>query len=160
VKKTFEGIIMDITIREALPHQADDLSSIALKAKGYWGYSSEQLDLWRTEFLTVSPEYVKANRVWVASLDKQQLVGFAAIEQSGKEAILDHLWVLPEYIGRGIGKRLFLHVAATIPQFVFTSDPHADAFYRKMGAQKIGDYYSVLQKKMLTKFEYISKLKC
>lgn len=149
---------MDITIREALPHQATDLSSIAFKAKGYWGYSSEQLDLWRTEFLTVSPEYIKVNRVWVAAVDKQQLVGFAAIEQPSEEAILDHLWVLPEYIGRGIGKRLFLHVAATIPKFVFTSDPHADDFYQKMGAQKIGDYYSVLQGKMLTKFSYTSKL--
>ena len=148
---------MDITIREALPHQATDLSDIALKAKGYWGYSSEQLDLWRKEFLTVSPEYVKANRVWVAAVDTQQLVGFAAIEQSGEEAILEHLWVLPAYIGRGIGKRLFFHVAATIPRFVFTSDPHADGFYQKLGAQKIGDYYSVLQKKMLTKFRYTSK---
>lgn len=151
---------MDITIRDALPHQAPDLSSIALKAKGSWGYSSEQLDLWRTEFLTVSPEYIEVNRVWVAAVDKQQPVGFTAIEQRGEEAILDHLWVLPDYMGRGIGKRLFLHVAATIPRFVFTSDPHADAFYHKLGAQKIGDYYSVLQKKMLTKFEYISKLRC
>src|SRR4030095_607844 len=89
---------MDITIREALSHQATALSSIALKAKGYWGYSNEQLDLWQKEFLTVSPEYIKVNRVWVASVDKQ-LVGFAAVEQSGEEAILDHLWVLPEFIG-------------------------------------------------------------
>jgi GNAT superfamily N-acetyltransferase len=148
---------MDITIREALPHQATDLSCIALKAKGHWGYSGEQLDLWRREFLTVSPEYIKANRVWVASVDERQLVGFAAIEQSGGEAILDHLWVLPEYIGRGVGKRLFLHAAAAIPKFVFTSDPHADGFYHKLGAQKIGDHYSVLQGKMLTKFSYTVK---
>ena len=151
---------MDITIRAALPHQVTELSSIALKAKGYWGYSSEQLDLWRTEFLTVSAAYLKDNRVWVACVAQLQPVGFAAIEQHGEEAILEHLWVLPDYIGRGIGKRLFLHVAATIPRFVFTSDPHADAFYYKLGAQKIGDYYSVLQKKMLTKFEYVSKLRC
>ncbi|MBI3798969.1 MAG: GNAT family N-acetyltransferase [Deltaproteobacteria bacterium] len=149
---------MDITIREAVPRQATELSDIALKAKGYWGYASEQLDLWREEFLTVSPEYIKVNRVWVASGNTQQLVGFAAIEQRGAEAILEHLWVLPEYIGRGIGKSLFLQVAATIPQFVFTSDPHADDFYRKMGAQKIGDYYSVLQGKMLTKFSYTATL--
>lgn len=148
---------MDITIREAFPHQAADLSHVALKAKGHWGYSSEQLDLWRTEFLTVSPEYIKANRVWVASVDKPQPVGFAALERRGGEAILEHLWVLPDYIGKGVGKRLFLHVAATVPRFVFTSDPHADGFYQKMGAHKIGDYYSLLQKTLLTKFEYVSK---
>jgi GNAT superfamily N-acetyltransferase len=147
---------VDITIREALPHQATALSSIALKAKGYWGYSSEQLDLWREAFLTISPEYIQANRVWVAAVE-QQLVGFAAIEQHGEEAMLDHLWVLPDYIGKGIGKRLFRHVAAMIHSFVFTSDPHADDFYQKMGAQKIGDYYSVLQGKTLTTFRYTSE---
>ncbi len=151
---------MDVTIREALPHEATDLSRIALEAKGHWGYSREQLDLWRTEFLTVSPEYLEVNRVWVASVDTLQPVGFAAVEQRGEEAILDHLWVLPDYMGRGIGKRLFLHVAATIPRFVFTSDPHADVFYQKLGAHKIGDYYSVLQQDTLTKFEYISKSRC
>jgi GNAT superfamily N-acetyltransferase len=146
---------MGITIQAAAQHQAADLSAIALSAKGYWGYSSEQLDLWKSEFLTISPEYIGVNRVWVASVDSLKPVGFAAIEQHGQDAILDHLWVLPDYIGKGIGRRLFLHVAATIPRFVFTSDPHADDFYQKMGARKIGDYYSVLQKRMLTKFEYI-----
>jgi len=149
---------MDITIQEALPYQAAELSAIAFQAKGYWGYASEQLDLWKKEFLTIAPEYIRANRVWVAALAMPRLVGFAAIEQSGEEAMLDHLWVLPEYIGKGIGKRLFFHVAATIPQFVFTSDPHADDFYRKLGAQKIGDHYSVLQKTLLTKFRYTAKL--
>lgn len=148
----------DITIREALPYEAAALSEIALKAKGYWGYSSAQLELWKKEFLTVSPDYIQANRVWTASIEGRQAVGFAAVEQHGEEFVLEHLWVLPEYIGRGVGKRLFLHIAATVPEFVFTSDPHADDFYRKMGAQKIGDYYSVLQKTMLAKFKYTSTL--
>jgi GNAT superfamily N-acetyltransferase len=148
---------MGITIQEAAPHQAADLSAIALSAKGYWGYSREQIEQWKSEFLTISPEYIKANRVWVAAADMLQPVGFAAIEQHGEEAILEHLWVLPEYIGRGVGKRLFLHVAGIVPRFVFTSDPHADDFYYKMGAQKIGEYSSVLQQRTLTKFEYISK---
>jgi GNAT superfamily N-acetyltransferase len=147
---------MAITIQAALPQQALELSEIALKAKGYWGYSRQQLEQWRSEFLTVSPEYIELNRVWVALVD-QQPVGFAAVEQQGAEAMLDHLWVLPDYIGRGIGRRLFLHVAAMVPRFVFTSDPHADDFYRKLGAQKIGESYSVFQQRMLTLFEYISK---
>lgn len=140
-----------------MPPEAADLSDIALKAKGYWGYSGEQLELWKREFLTVSPDYIKANRVWTAAVGTAQLVGFAVVEQHGEELVLEHLWVLPEYMGRGVGKRLFLHVAARVPEFVFTSDPHADDFYRKMGAQKIGDYYSVLQKTTLVKFKYTSK---
>jgi GNAT superfamily N-acetyltransferase len=65
--------------------------------------------------------------------------------------------VLPDYMGHGIGKRLFRHVAATTPAFVFTSDPHADDFYHRMGAHKIGDHYSALQETMLTTFRYVAK---
>lgn len=147
---------MDIIIQPAAPHQAADLSAIAHKAKGYWGYSSEQLERWKSEFLTISPEYIEANRVWVATVDTPQPVGFAAIEQHGSEAVLEHLWILPGYIGKGIGKRLFLYVTTIVPRFVFTSDPHADEFYRKLGARKIGEYNSVLQNRTLTKFEYSS----
>jgi GNAT superfamily N-acetyltransferase len=148
---------MDITIQPATPHQSAELSAIALKAKGHWGYSSEQLELWRSEFLTISPEYIQANHVWVATVDSPQPLGFAAVEQQGEEVMLEHLWVLPEFIGKGIGKRLFLFVATLFPRFVFTSDPHADDFYYKLGAQKIGEYTSVLQNRTLTKFEYGSR---
>lgn len=149
---------MDILIQAALPRQAAALSEIALKAKAHWGYSAEQLERWRTAFLTITPDYIEVNRVWVAVTDTQQTAGFAAVVLHGDEAVLDHLWVLPDYIGRGVGTRLFLHVAATVAEFVFTSDPHADEFYRKMDAQTIGDYYSVLQERTLTRFRYTSKI--
>lgn len=144
---------MDIVIQPASPEQAPELSKIALQAKGHWGYSQAQLERWRGAFLTIMPEYIQANQVWMALIDNQ-IVGFAAVKQQGAEVMLDHLWVLPAYIGQGIGRRLFYHVAATVLSFVFTSDPHADAFYYKLGARKIGDYYSVLQERMLTKFQY------
>jgi GNAT superfamily N-acetyltransferase len=145
---------MDLIIRDALPQEAFELTAIALQAKGHWGYTAEQIERWRTEFLTVTPDYIQVNRVWVAAVDAQQLAGFAAIEQGDDAAILEHLWVLPDFIGRGIGKRLFLHVAAAVSEFVFTSDPHADVFYLKMGAQQIGEVYSELQQTTLTKFRY------
>lgn len=148
---------MDITIRAASPHQAAALSEIALQAKGYWGYPAALLELWRKEFLTITPDYIQANRVWGAFTATQQCVGFAAVEQHGEETSLEHLWVLPEYMGQGIGKRLFLHVAATVAEFVFTSDPHADGFYRKLGAQPIGESPSIPQDRILTKFRYTAK---
>jgi len=141
---------MKVMIRNASPDQAAELSAIALAAKGHWGYSSEQLDHWRAEFLTFTPTFIRDNQVWVAIAD-EQIVGFAAVKEEG-EAILDDLWVLPAYIGHGIGKQLFRHVAANVPQFIFTSDPHADQFYYKMGAQKIGEEQSTLQGRMLTLF--------
>lgn len=145
----------EIIIQEALPYQASKLSEIALLAKGHWGYSREQLDSWRVEFLTITPEYIKENHVWTASVD-EYTAGFAAIEHYESNAILEHLWILPDYTGRGIGKTLFLYVAERFPEFEFTSDPNANTFYEKMGAVKIGESYSVLQDKMLSVFKFTS----
>ncbi len=147
---------MKAAIRTAVPEEAAVLTSIAIQAKGHWGYSEEQLAYWGKEFLTVSPGYIAANCVWVASVDSNP-VAFAAIKREEEEMSLDHLWVLPAYIGRGIGKDLFLHVVRCMEgtncrEFVFTSDPHADGFYYKMGAEKIGEHQSDFQGRVLAKF--------
>lgn len=143
---------MDIQIRPANPDEADILTDIAIKAKSHWGYTPEQIESWRV-FLTFTPEYVQENQVWVALVDGQ-IAGVCAIEYTDDEVVLEHLWVSPDYIGKGLGKRLFVHASDYEPEFVFTSDPHADNFYIKMGAVKIGEYESNLQGRMLTKFRY------
>jgi GNAT superfamily N-acetyltransferase len=149
---------MTVTLRAALPHEAPALSAMAVQAKRHWGYTTTQIARWQPEFLTITPDYIAANQVWVAVADAAALAGFAAIRQAGDEAELDHLWVLPNYMGRGIGWGLFRHVAAHVPDFVFTSDPHADAFYSRMGAHQIGEQYSVLQQTTLTRFRYTASV--
>jgi GNAT superfamily N-acetyltransferase len=149
---------MEFTIRKARLEEAASLSTIAIKAKAHWGYAKEQLELWEREFLTVSSEYIRDHHVWVADIDTVA-VGFSGVIIHDAEAELDHLWILPDYIGQGVGKQLFLYTAQRIQEMgysemVFTSDPHADGFYRKLGAQRIGDYYSVLQKTTLAKFKF------
>ena len=149
---------MEFTIRKARPEEAATLSTIAMKAKAHWGYPQEQLELWGREFLTVSSEYISDHHVWVACLNSAA-VGFSGVRMRDTEAELDHLWILPNYIGQGIGRQLFLYTAKRIqetgyPEMVFTSDPHADGFYRKLGAEQIGEYYSVLQKTTLAKFKF------
>src|SRR5580658_663528 len=118
---------MNFTIRAAEPGEAEELTRIALSSKGHWGYSERQLGYWLDKFLKVSADYVRANKVWVAEIDTT-LAGFAAIKDRGAASELDHLWILPDYIGKGIGKALFAsvasHVAATgRRELVFTSDP-------------------------------------
>ena len=149
---------MEFTIRKALPEETATLSTIAIKAKAHWGYAKEQLEVWGREFLTVSSEYISDHHVWVACIHSVA-VGFSGVSIHDAEAELDHLWILPDYIGQGIGKQLFLYTAQRIQEMgysemIFTSDPHADGFYRKLGAERIGDYYSVLQNTTLAKFKF------
>src|SRR5262245_28688300 len=118
---------MELTIRQAIPAEAAILSNIAVKAKAHWGYSQEQLDLWGREFLTVSPDYISDHHVWAACIHAVA-VGFSGVSIHDTEAELDHLWILPAYIGQGIGRQLFLYTAKRIreigyPELIFTSDP-------------------------------------
>ena len=146
-----------MTIRYALPAEAGRLTEIACLSKAHWGYSAAQINCWRGAFLTVTADYIQAHTVWVA-LDSLKSGGepiaFAALERHATGAVLEHLWVLPAYMGRGIGKRLFGRVAAKEADFTFTSDPHADDFYRKLGAQKIGHVPSVHQGRCLSQFRF------
>jgi GNAT superfamily N-acetyltransferase len=149
---------MVCTIRKASPEEAALVSTIARQAKAHWGYAPEQLEVWGKEFLAISSDYIRTHHVWVACLHAGP-VGVSGVRLHNTEAELDHLWILPVYIGHGIGRQLFLYTATQVqemgyPQIVFTSDPHADDFYRTLGAEKIGEHYSVLQQTTLTKFVF------
>ena len=71
-------------------------------------------------------------------------MGFYAISLDKDIAILEHLWVLPEFMGQSIGKPLFQHaIERCKEQGAYTleieSDPNAQGFYERMGAQKVGE---------------------
>jgi GNAT superfamily N-acetyltransferase len=74
-------------------------------------------------------------------------VGFYALNEGPNPTSLEHLWVLPERIGHGIGRALFQHAvgrAATLGATSLTieADPHAEPFYLHMGADRVGEIAS------------------
>ncbi|MYD09830.1 MAG: GNAT family N-acetyltransferase [Chloroflexi bacterium] len=145
---------MRIRIRAARPDEAEQLSEIARRSKAHWGYPAAQIERWRGTFLSVTADYIAAHAVWSAVDQADCPLAFAALERASGCDVLEHLWVLPEFIGMGIGRRLFQQVASESPSFTFTSDPHADAFYKRMGARVIGQVASDSQGRWLTKFRY------
>jgi N-acetylglutamate synthase-like GNAT family acetyltransferase len=55
------------------------------------------------------------------------------------KAELDHMWVVPERMGTGVGKELFLAAMQKASELNLSSveicsDPNAEGFYQKMGA--------------------------
>jgi len=145
---------MRIRLRRARPDEAERLSDIACQSKAHWGYPAEQVERWRGAFLSVTADYIAARSVWAAVDGADFPVAFAALERSVSGDALEHLWVLPDFMGMGIGRRLFQKVASESPSFIFTSDPHADDFYRRMGARVIGKVASDHQGRWLAKFRY------
>jgi GNAT superfamily N-acetyltransferase len=66
------------------------------------------------------------------------------LERRGKgEAELEALFVEPDAIGRGYGKKLMQHARKTALAMgcntvIIQGDPHAEPFYASIGARRIG----------------------
>lgn len=76
--------------------------------------------------------------------------GYYSLKQDTEGFWLENLWILPEYMGQGIGKQLFQHAlersrAQGVYNLKIESDPNAQAFYEKMGAVKTGEHQYELE---------------
>jgi GNAT superfamily N-acetyltransferase len=125
----------------ALPQDAGELTAIAHAAKRHWGYPEDWISRWEG-VLTLTPEYIAANPTHVA-LEDGRIVGFCSVVLHGNEARLEHLWVLPPAVNKGIGRSLFelaegLAREAGADRLTVESDPNAEEFYVRMGAARYG----------------------
>lgn len=133
---------MSIAIRRARPREAKSLTHIALAAKRHWGYPDSWLDRWR-DALTITPQYIRRHHVYVAEESAERL-GFLALVCGDDIALLEHLWVRPESMGRRVGSELFafaIQLARTqgMTRVLIESDPNAEGFYARMGAVRVGE---------------------
>ena len=123
------------------PSDAATLSAIAWAAKASWNYPSEWMEQWR-EQLTIAPNFIAENETFAAII-KQQTVAFYALLQRADVLRLEHLWVLPGWMGQGIGRDLLRHAAERAAargalSLTIEADPNAEPFYRRMGAVRTG----------------------
>ena len=130
-----------MNIRRACVEDADALTDVAVAAKRHWCYPENWIRQWQ-EALTITPEYVIENPTFVAAVD-DEIVGFGAVQIEAGAAVLDHLWVLPQFMGRGVGRALFQHAeeiarASAAFRMRIVGDPHAEQFYSRMGATLYG----------------------
>jgi GNAT superfamily N-acetyltransferase len=129
-------------ILRATPGDAGTLTGISFAAKRYWGYPERWIAQWK-EALTITPDFVRRNEVYVAIVEGMP-VGFYALAGQGDKIELEHLWVSPEHIGTGVGRALFDHAvrrAGSLGAEVLgiEADPNAEGFYRRMGARRVGE---------------------
>jgi GNAT superfamily N-acetyltransferase len=135
-------------IISARPEHAADLTRIAISAKRHWNYPETWIQLW-TPSLTITAEYIQTHETWVALLDAQPAAYYSFAENEGKRW-LDNLWVLPDHIGKGLGRSLFQHALErckiqNIQSLLIEADPHAQNFYEKMGARKVHEHRTEIE---------------
>jgi GNAT superfamily N-acetyltransferase len=130
-----------IQIIRALPGQAETLRHIARASKQHWGYDRGYMQAW-THDQTLTADFIALHPVFYAA-ENDAIAGFYALEQTPQVCELKHLWVHPGFIGRGVGQSLFEHLmsqlqAAGIKTCKIVAEPHAEGFYLRMGALRIG----------------------
>jgi fructokinase len=131
-----------IRIRPASAGEAVQLGELALRSKAHWGYDEAFLEACRAD-LTFEPGEVLPRRIHVAE-QAGRILGFYSLDGTPPDGELGNLWVEPAAIGTGLGRRLWDHVTAQAATLGFTAlridaDPHAEGFYRAMGAVRVGE---------------------
>lgn len=129
-------------LRRARPDEAGTLSDLALAAKAYWGYGQGFLESCRSE-LTLTADDVARRYLVVADLDGD-VAGFYSLDGEPPAGVLGNLWLRPDRIGTGLGRLLWHDATAAAAAAGFThldieSDPHAEGFYLRMGARRVGE---------------------
>jgi len=140
---------MELFIRQARADEHKILTVISFAAKRYWDYPEEYFAIWKDE-LTITEKYIDDNVVFAAQ-SGEGIAAYYSIVQveedffAGETLVekgfwLEHMFVLPELIGKGIGKAMYRHAlnfcrSSNIEQLRIFADPNAKGFYEKMGAK-------------------------
>jgi len=129
---------VDISIRPCRPQEGDRLREIAIAAKAHWGYDEDWVRGWAAQG-DFSQEALAARPVLVADLGGRA-IGFATLIAQGDVCVLDDLWIDPDWIGRGVGTRLFEACAERARdlgarRLEWEAEPNAVGFYQRMGGR-------------------------
>lgn len=131
---------MTVAVVRSEPAEALTLTAIAFAAKRHWGYPEAWIQRWAAS-LTFSPEYIAQHPCFSAKEDGVT-IGCAALHMEADVGWIDHVWVTPAAMRRGIGSLLFQRcedearcVGGT--RLMVEADPHATEFYARMGAREI-----------------------
>ncbi|WP_434361073.1 GNAT family N-acetyltransferase [Parasalinivibrio latis] len=140
-------------LEPAMEADIDSINEVILAAKRHWGYSEELIAMWLQDML-VDPMRMRTSQFWVMRTN-QSIVGVVSLSGTDTpEAELDDLWVLPDQMGMGLGRKMMEFVVAYMRQSGITrlkivAEPNAEGFYRKMGAVRIGWQPSIPPGRML-----------
>lgn len=128
-------------IKKSSPELHKKLTEISFISKKYWNYSDEWMEIWKDD-LTLTENFIINNHIYHLENEKNEILGFYAFVKHDNYIELDSLFVLPENIGKGIGKLLMEDFLYRIKEFKFDfikleAEPFAEDFYKKFGFETV-----------------------
>ena len=145
--------------RNAVILDAEALTKLSFDSKGYWGYPASYYEIWADE-LTVTADYIRNNDVQLYTIEDSIIGYYSIVELTNDIEIngimlkkgywLEHMFVDPRSIGKGVGTKLFSHMRRRchergITELGILSDPHAKGFYEKMDCLYLREYPSTIK---------------
>jgi GNAT superfamily N-acetyltransferase len=132
----------ELVIRPARAGEAPALTELAIRSKAHWGYDVAFIEKVRP-LLTFSEQDLVASPVYVLDAGGTA-IGMYRLTGTPPSGELEDLWLDPDAIGHGHGRRLFAHALATASELGFDeltieADPNAEGFYAAMGAARAGE---------------------
>lgn len=126
---------MEFRFRKATYNDLDTLNKLSLASKAYWKYPESWLEMWKEE-LILHPEDFDKFEIMVLETNSS-CIGFCAVSENPDHYEIEHLWILPKYIGKGYGKLLLTYSLNQIVKnskvIIVKADPNAEDFYQKQG---------------------------
>ena len=127
---------MNIVIRPARAAEGARLKEIAVGAKSFWGYDPGMVREW-ANMGDFSPDRLEELTVFVAE-SGGRAIGWCSLIPKDDVGWLEDLWIDPEWIGKGVGSRLFRQAADHAKELgaghlEWEAEPNAIGFYEKMG---------------------------
>lgn len=111
------------------------LNKISLQSKAYWGYPESWIAHWSDELKLDRDKFLNQNVLVVENESK--ILGFCSIVENSENYEILHLWMLPEHIGKGIGRNLLTETIETFVKIekpiIVEADPNAEPFYKRQG---------------------------
>ena len=144
------------------------LTEIAFSGKKHWNYPNEYYETWKNE-LTITEEYLNNNIVKTIGEDNtikgfysfcynefEKYIGEIFVE---KGYWLDHMFLDQQYIGKGLGKLMFVDLINEIKNkkgrsFNIFVDPFSEGFYKKMGCSYLRESKSSIKGRNLPVYKY------
>ena len=129
-----------ISVRGARPGDFERVRELTFESKAHWGYDRELVRRWADGL-----SFESASERWVAEVDGEIVAWAALTPPADGPGVLDHLWVDPPAMGRGLGSRLFRLAADRARELgaqrlEWGAEPNAVGFYEKLGGRKLRDH--------------------
>jgi GNAT superfamily N-acetyltransferase len=119
------------------------INTLIARSKAHWNWPAGYLEK-ALPLHALRATYLRDNYCFEVLGARDELLAFFSVVSSDARIVLDNLWVQPELIGRGIGRRACEHIvrmarALDWSELRVLPDPPAEGFYLKAGFFDTGE---------------------